>query len=78
MSVALILSLLAQFGPPAVNLITGLIAKFEASGTVTAAEWAALTASLTLSAKDHAIAQLKAAGIDPASPQGVAFLALVV
>ena len=77
MPVSLILSLLSTFGPSAVKLITALIAKWETNGSVTSAEWAALSASLTQSAKDRMTLQLVAAGIDPASPQGVSMLSLV-
>ena len=76
MPIALIVQLLTTFGPGAVQLITSLIAKWETNGTVTAAEWATLTASLTQTAQSRMLAQLTAAGIDPASPQGVAMLAL--
>ena len=77
MPASLIISLLTTFGPDAVKLITALIAKWESNGSVTSAEWAALSASLTQTAKDRMTAKLIAAGIDPASPQGVAMLALV-
>lgn len=77
MPAALIIQLLTTFGPPAITLIEGLITKFEAKGDVTAAEWADLSASLKLTARDHMLAKLKDAGIDPASPQGIAMLTLV-
>ena len=77
MPVSLIISLLTTFGPSAVNLITTLIQKWETNGNVTSAEWAALSVSLTQTAKDRMKVQLVAAGIDPVSPQGVALLALV-
>jgi hypothetical protein len=76
MPVALVISLLTTFGPSAVQLITSLISKWETNGSVTAAEWAALTVSLTQTAQDRMKAQLVAAGIDPTSPQGLAMLAL--
>ena len=69
--------MLTTFGPSAVQLITALIDKWETNSTVTAAEWATLSAALTQTAKDRMKLQLIAAGIDPASPQGVALLALV-
>ena len=77
MPVSLIISLLTTFGPSAVQLITALIAKWETNGSVTSAEWVALSASLTQTAKepDEAL-QLIAAGIDLASPQAIALLAL--
>jgi uncharacterized membrane protein YebE (DUF533 family) len=76
MPVSLIISLLTTFGPSAVQLITALIAKWETDGSVTAAEWATLVASLNQSAKDRMTAKLISAGIDPTSPQGIAMLAL--
>ena len=76
MPVSLIISLLTTFGPSAVQLITALIAKWDTDGSVTAAEWATLVASLNQSAKDRMTAKLIAAGIDPTSPQGIAMLAL--
>jgi len=75
MPASAIISLLVTYGPSAISLISTLISKAEASGNVTAAEWTALTAQLSLTAQDHMLAQLKAAGIDPASPNGVALLA---
>jgi hypothetical protein len=71
----LIAQLLATFGPSAVQLIDSLITKIEANGTVTADEWTTLRTSALQTAKDRMLGQLKAAGIDPASPQGVALLA---
>lgn len=70
------MALLEKFGPPAVGLIEFLIKKFETGGAVTSDEWAAQQAALKLTAADVMLAQLKSAGIDPASPQGVAMLAL--
>ena len=77
MPIATVIMLLQTFGPGAMQLITSLINTWESNGVVTAAQWTALTASLNQSAGDRMTAQLKAAGIDPASPQGVAMLALV-
>jgi hypothetical protein len=77
MPAALILQLLVTYGPSAIQLIDTLIGQIQANGVVTVAEWTTLSASLKLSASDHAKAQLTAAGIDPASPQGIAFLAMV-
>jgi hypothetical protein len=75
--VALILQLLTTFGPSAIALIDTLIAKANASGTVTPEEWASLSASLKLNAADHMTAQLTAAGIPLTDPHAVALLALV-
>lgn len=77
MQAQLIIQLLAAFGPSAIQLITTLIAKWQANGVVTVDEWAALILSLKQTAADRLKLQLVAAGIDPASPQGVALLALV-
>lgn len=77
MPAALIIQLIATFGPSAITLIDTLITKFQTNGVVSADEWTALSASLKLSAADHMKAQLAAAGIDPASTQGAALLALV-
>ena len=76
MPVALIIQLITTFGPGAVKLISTLIAKFEANGTVTAAEWAALEADLKLTAADHMKSQLAASGIDINSPEATALLAM--
>lgn len=76
MSIALAMALLEKFGPPAVGLIEFLIKKVETSGTLTSVEWADQQAALKLTAADEMLGQLKAAGIDPASPQGVAMIAL--
>jgi hypothetical protein len=75
MSAALIAQLLATFGPSAITLITTLITKVEANGTVSAAEWSTLTASVQQTAKQRMALALTSAGIDPTSPQGVALLA---
>ena len=74
MSAALIAQLLATFGPSAITLINTLITKIEANGSVTAAEWATLSASVTQTAKQRMQLALSEAGIDPTSPQGVALL----
>lgn len=76
MPVSAIISLLTTFGPPAVNLITTLISKWETNGAVTSEEWSALTAQLQQTAQQRMQAQLAAAGIDPSSPHGVAMLEL--
>lgn len=75
MSAALIAQLLATFGPSAITLIDGLIKKIEAKGDVTTDEWTILSTSVRVTSKDVMLAALKQAGIDAASPQGVALLA---
>ena len=76
MSAALIAQLLAMFGPSAINLVTALIAKIEARGDVSAAEWAVLAADLKLTAADLMKAQLIAAGFDLNDPKAIALLNL--
>lgn len=75
MPAALILQLLTTFGPSAITLIDGLIKKIEAKGDVTADEWTTLSADVRVTSKDVMLAALKQAGIDAASPQGIALLA---
>lgn len=75
MSPILIVQLLTTFGPSAITLIDGLINKIETKGDVSAAEWATLSASTRQTARDRMLLTLTTAGIDPASPQGVALLA---
>lgn len=74
MGITTIIALLEEFGPPAIGLITKLIALVEAKGTVSATEWATLTSDLTQTASDRMLARLKAAGIDPSSTQGQALM----
>lgn len=74
MNPALIAQLLATFGPSAISLIDGLIKKIETKGDVTAEEWEVLSADVRVSSKDVMLEALKQAGIDPASPQGIALL----
>lgn len=75
MPIAAILALIQEFGPSAVDLVTFLISKFETNGAVSSAEWAAQITALKRTASDEMTDRLKAAGIDPTSPQGVALLA---
>lgn len=75
MSAALIIQLLETFGPGAVSLIEGLIAKAQANGTVSSDEWAAYMGATKQTAKDRMLAMLQKAGIDPTSVQGTALLA---
>lgn len=78
MEVAEIVQLLTTFGPPAITLIDGLIAKAEARGTVSLAEWTTLSASVRTTAKDEMNKVLSGAGVDPSSTQGSAALAATV
>ena len=74
MSPVLIAQLLATFGPSAITLIDTLITKIQANGEVTAAEWTSLSAAVRQTAKDRMAVALQTAGIDAASPQGIAML----
>lgn len=69
-----IADLILRYGLPFAEYLYNLSQK---SGDVTPAEWAALKALANVTAKDVLLERLKVAGIDPASPQGVALLALV-
>lgn len=71
-----IIGLIEEFGPPAINLVEMLITKAEAKQTVSLADWQAQKNNLSLTAADRMKSRLIAAGIDPASPQGVQMLAL--
>lgn len=75
MSAALIEALLVKYGPTAIDFITGLIAKIEAKGDISSAEWATLTASLAMTAQDKMIAQLKAHNVDLNSPLAISLIA---
>lgn len=68
-------ALIAAFGPTAITLVDDLIATIEKNGSVTSDEWDAIQAKGNNKAKDLMLNQLQKAGIDPASPQGVALLA---
>ena len=76
MSAALIVQLITTFGPGAVTLIDGLIEKWHNKADVTPAEWAALSAALRVSARDHMAARLTAAGIALDSEAAKSLLAL--
>ena len=70
---SMIAQLIVQVGWPMAQQI---ISKVQSNAEVTPQDWAALLAMSQQSAKDRVLLQLKAASIDPASPQGVALLAL--
>jgi hypothetical protein len=78
--VPLIVQLLVTYGPAAETLISQLIQQWETSGavTITSAQWNGLIALTKQTANAQMLAQLTAAGIDPTSAQGKAFLALTV
>lgn len=65
--------LLLQYGVPAVQQ---LVTMFTQTGGPTAADWAKLNTLTATTARDQMLATLAAHNIDPASPQGVALLAL--
>lgn len=69
----MIAQLIIQVGWP---MAQSIIAKIQSGVAVTPTDWAALLAMSQQTAQDLMLAQLKAAGIDPASPQGISLLAL--
>jgi hypothetical protein len=74
MPVALVVQLVAQVGIP---LTQQLIALWEKGGTVSAAQFAELTAQASVTARQVLTAQLNAAGIALTDPKSTALLALV-
>lgn len=76
MSAALttLIPILLQYGTQAVQQ---LIAMFSKTTPPTDADWQALALLTTKTARQQMLDVLTAHGIDPASPQGQAFLALV-
>jgi hypothetical protein len=77
MPAAAIIALIVQYGPGAIALVQSLITSAENNQVVTAAQFNKLIQDASQSAKQLATVQLIAAGIDPTSTQGIAFLALV-
>lgn len=73
MTWAMIAQLIIQVGWP---MAQSIIAKIQSGVEVTPTDWAALLAMSQQTAQDLMLAQLKAVGIDPASPQALALLAL--
>lgn len=70
--IALILQYGLQFGPGIISTVVKLF-----SGTVpTQADWDALIAKCSTTARQQMLVTLTSNGIDPASPQGLALLAL--
>lgn len=74
MGAAEIATLIITYGIPFTEYLIHLI---ENKTTVTATEWANLKLLAGATAKSELLDRLKAANIDPASPQGLALLALV-
>lgn len=73
-ALATLLPIIIQYGTQAV---TQLIAMFTRSTPPTDADWITLGTLTQTTARQQMLAVLKAHNIDPASPQGQAFLALV-
>ena len=71
-AISLILAAIEKYGPPAALAISKL---FQAANP-TPEDWQALIAATSITARQQMMATLAAHGIDPASPQGVALLAL--
>lgn len=74
MPTALVIQLIAQVGIP---LTQQLIALWEQGGTVSSAQFAALTAAASKTARQVLTEQLTTAGIALTDPQAVKLLALV-
>ena len=72
-AVLTLLPVLIQYGLPAVQQ---LISMFNKPAGPTDADWQALMALTTKTARQQMLETLAAHGIDPNSPQGQAFLAL--
>jgi hypothetical protein len=75
MSWAILLPLIAQYGLPVAQKLWEL---WSSNGAPTAADWDSLKALGTATRKQDMTAALIRNGVDPASPQGQALLALVV
>lgn len=74
MGAAQIAALILQYGIPFTEYLITLI---QNKTEVTPAEWAQLKALAGVSGRSELVSRLQANGIDPASPQGSALLALV-
>ncbi len=74
---AALVTLLPILLPYGVQAVQAIIAMFSKAGGPTDADWQALALLTTTTARQQMLAVLKAHGIDPASPQGLALLALV-
>lgn len=69
----MIAQLIIQVGWP---MAQAIITKVQSGTAVTPEDWAGLLAMSQKTAVDEMTSQLKAAGIDPTSPQGQSLLAL--
>lgn len=74
MPITILVPLITQVGIP---LAMQLVALWEQGGNVTAAQFQALIAATTVSARQVLINQLTAAGVALTDPHAVALLALV-
>ncbi len=74
MPIATLIPLLITYGIPFVDKIIGM---WTSKADVTQADWDSLKALAQNTAKSQMLDALHRAGIDPASPQGVALLAQV-
>lgn len=74
---AVVIELLAKFGPAAFDLIKKLIEKWGSTTPVTAADIEELRTLAAQTPRSQMLEALARAGIDPESEQGKAFLALV-
>jgi hypothetical protein len=66
--------IILQYGVP---FAEQLFKMFSSTTGPTQADWDALKAATTVTARQQALAAFARAGIDPASPQAVALLALI-
>ena len=74
MTWAALIPIIIQFGLPVAEKLWTLI---TSNAAPTADDWTALKALGATTRKQDMIAALMQSGIDPTSPQGLAFLALV-
>jgi hypothetical protein len=74
-TIALILQYGLQYGPQVIGAVVNLFNKSPAAPTQ--ADWDALIAKCSTTARQQMLATLTANGIDPNSPQGQALLSLV-
>lgn len=74
---AALVTLLPILVPYGIQAVSQIIAMFTKSTAPTDADWQALAALTQTTARQQMLNTLAAHNIDPASPQGVALLALV-
>lgn len=71
-----LITALAPLGIQGLALITSLIQKWETSGAVSSIEWQGILDKSSQTADDRMLLALKANGVDPTSPTGIALLAV--